>query len=139
MFDRQKDECPEITVSRMRETLGTLGITMQASTISAGNGLYSARLTDPIHRWGTNGKGSTAAYCLASAYGEALERLQNQMAYNKYVLSDEANAYGAFFAHPTNSYCHLPTSRCVPRTLGRICARPTKNITMHLCFSFGQM
>jgi ribosomal protein S12 methylthiotransferase accessory factor len=53
--------------------------------INNGNRSYSVRLVMSGTKVGTNGKGITAEFALASAFGEFMERLQNQVLYPLFV------------------------------------------------------
>lgn len=83
-----KDASPDVTVARVREILSRLGITVKETFFSHGDVAYSCRLTisNPelaALNIGTNGKGITPAYALASGYAELMERLQNKFLINE--------------------------------------------------------
>lgn len=89
MYSKHKDARPEDTIARIQGILKELGIEPTVSILQNGSGIYSAAMDDKVHGWHVNGKGTTQAYCLASAYGEAMERLQ---AYHFYERLEDGEA-----------------------------------------------
>jgi Uncharacterized conserved protein len=79
-----KARAPEQTVSIIREILKNNGISIDEQlTNEKSVGVYSCRLTVTNEglselNIGTNGKGMTEEYSLASGYAEFMERLQNE-------------------------------------------------------------
>ena len=80
-----KAKKPEDTISLVRNILhNKLGILTKESNYIGESNFYSCRINianfslDELNI-GTNGKGMNPEYSLASAYGEFMERLQNQM------------------------------------------------------------
>ena len=92
MYSKHKDALPEEMIARIQGILGELGMEPTVSIMHNGSGIYSAHMEDKLHGWHVNGKGTTQAYCLASAYGEAMERLQ---AYHFYGRTADGRADGA--------------------------------------------
>ncbi len=73
-----KERRPMDTVQRLRDILHGLGIVLYEDWHSKeGDACHSVRLRIAGTDIGTNGKGVTRAYALASAYAEFIERLQN--------------------------------------------------------------
>lgn len=77
---------PEKTIDNIRKILQGCGVFVVENTDSF-NGFYHSHLTISNgnlnqFRFSTNGKGKTAAYSLASAYAEMMERLENQIIFN---------------------------------------------------------
>ncbi len=73
-----KDARPQDTIFLIRKILHDLDINLIESYDIYANNLFSHRLVfHDLSLNGTNGKGTTALYSLASAYGEFMERLQN--------------------------------------------------------------
>lgn len=68
------------------------------------SGIYSAFFVDQLHGWHVNGKGTTEEYCMASACGEAMERLQAYFIYDR--LDDTAPPC-------ENRFCMYPDERLV--------------------------
>lgn len=96
-----KDRTPEESAAFFKQTLEKLGIRFNEKYSQWVDGAVSLALTDPQHGISVNGKGIDRAYCLASAYGEALERIQSRMSYEAAAkLSQEANDYLGFSAWP---------------------------------------
>ena len=79
---RYKDADPKDSVSRAQEILRGVGLDMRPTLADHGASIFSARLVDAATGFATNGKGASADLCLASAYGEAMERLQNGYAFD---------------------------------------------------------
>ena len=75
--NKYKDSLPQETIAKAQEILYLLGIEYNETIHNPMEGLYSVRLNFPSLDWGVNGKGTTKDYCRASAYGEAMERIQN--------------------------------------------------------------
>lgn len=82
-FDRKKENDPLKTVEKIRTILTELNIlttetwTTPFLSSKPEPHSFSVRVDAPTYGIGTNGKGSTRTYTLASAYGEFMERLQN--------------------------------------------------------------
>lgn len=95
-YNKYKDSTPEETIERIKEIYrNKLGMELSLKVSRRIDGIYSATLTDKDANWNTCGKGTTALFCSASAYGESVEHLCNFFAYEIANLSDEANeAYG---------------------------------------------
>lgn len=83
MKKKYKLSDPVVTVNRIKKILGSLGILTHESYVETSN-FHSCRITIGNNKIkdlniGTNGKGSTFEYSLASGYAEFMERLQNNM------------------------------------------------------------
>ncbi|MBU7016591.1 MAG: YcaO-like family protein [Theionarchaea archaeon] len=77
-----KDCHPIKTINRIRGILETLGcMPVENRWINNRNKSYSVRLVISGTPLGSNGKGVTPELALASAYGEFMERIQNQFLY----------------------------------------------------------
>ena len=98
MTNKHKDNSPQNTVERIKKIFAEIGVEMQGDISRPVNGIYSMVLSDIEHGWSVNGKGTTPDYCLASAYGEAIERLQAHWVYGPVPLSYETkfHAYEYF-------------------------------------------
>lgn len=72
-----KDLSADKTIQIARTILNRLNINMIEDSVIYNHSLYSMRLFCPELNWHTNGKGLTVELCRASAYGEAMERIQN--------------------------------------------------------------
>lgn len=74
-------DCPfQDTITKIQKIIQPLGIHIEEHwTIPSEKGPYSVRITIPGLHIGTNGKGLTRSAALASALGEFMERLQNEM------------------------------------------------------------
>lgn len=100
--NKYKDDSPLNTINRIRNILTDLGVlTVENSWQNSGENYYSVNLSIANTNISTNGKGTSEKYALASAYGELMERLQNQSFFRLNVdLSDEALLHGGFFYAP---------------------------------------
>lgn len=79
---KYKDELPINTINKIRNILSGLGIlTIETGWRNSAEGFYSVTIMIQNTNLTTNGKGTTYEYALASAYGELMERLQNQSFY----------------------------------------------------------
>ena len=80
---RYKENAPQETVDRIIGLLRNIGL--ETDYVSFGldtKGCYSSRvsLNNPgLNAIASNGKGTTAEFCKASAYAELMERIQNKM------------------------------------------------------------
>ncbi|MGE5631079.1 MAG: YcaO-like family protein [Caulobacteraceae bacterium] len=94
-----KDSDPKFTVRRISNILQQLGIATAKDWLDSEVGTYSLRLTIAGTDIGTNGKGTSHLYALASAYGEFVERFQNLLL-SKDDLTRELLLYGDFYYAP---------------------------------------
>lgn len=75
-----KEESPLKTIQNIRNILINNDIfTLEFMWWKFHDSFYSSRVVIKDTHTGTNGKGRTPEYCLASAYGEFMERLQNML------------------------------------------------------------
>jgi len=98
-MNRYKDAQPEDTVQTIQALLASVGLTMDGRVNNYGNRLFSVSIADKDTGFSTNGKGADAQLCLASAYGEAMERLQNHFGFSDFA-SSAVDAYLGFTRHP---------------------------------------
>ena len=84
-------DCPPLeTIARIRGILKDMDIVLiEDQWINVNNQSYSVRLLVDTTTIGSNGKGITAALAQASAYGEFMERLQNQVLYPLFVYRND--------------------------------------------------
>jgi len=79
---------PLITIQKIRDILSNSGIFLHEKYHEVSSTFYSCRLIvgdnglENLYK-GTNGKGLTPIYSLASAYGEFMERLQNNFLFSE--------------------------------------------------------
>lgn len=79
-YTKHKDRTPEDTVDMILSILESAEIdTMVEWSPNEYEGAYSNRVSVPGVLLGTNGKGTTREYALASGYAEFMERLQNNI------------------------------------------------------------
>lgn len=99
---KYKDDVPLNTINKIRNILNGLGIlAIETGWQNSAEGYFSVNLMIQNTNLFTNGKGTTYEYALASAYGELMERLQNQSFFrlNK-DLRPEALNYQDFYYTP---------------------------------------
>ena len=74
---RGKEVRPELTITRIRKILDFCGFECTYKEASPQlNACYSSRVS--LHGFGSNGKGYSPEFCMASAYAELMERMQNR-------------------------------------------------------------
>lgn len=98
---KYKDELPLHTITKIRNILNDLGIlTVEQSWAHSADSFYSVTVSVANTTLSTNGKGTTYEYALASAYGELMERLQNQAPFrlNTDVRQEVIESLGFFYA-----------------------------------------
>ncbi len=83
-----KDAAPLQTIEQIKQILSTLGIETRETLYNKDNLCYSCRIAIDSHGLesldiGTNGKGMSPEYALASGYAELMERLQNKFLVNE--------------------------------------------------------
>ena len=106
---KYKDELPLKTITKIRNILNNLDIlTIETGWRNSADGFYSVTVTIKNTKLATNGKGTTYEYALASAYGELMERLQNQAFFRlNFDLSKEALEYQGFYYAPDERHISL--------------------------------
>lgn len=99
---KYKDDLPINTINKIRNILNDLGIlTVEKGWLNSAKGYYSVTVSIANTTLSTNGKGTSYEYALASAYGELMERIQNQAPFRLNTdLSQEDNEYKGFFYSP---------------------------------------
>lgn len=99
---KYKDELPLRTIGRIKDILHGLGL-LPVETVwrNSVRGFYSVTVTIAGTELSTNGKGVSQEYALASAYGEMMERLQNQCTFRlSFDLSPGALRHQGFYYAP---------------------------------------
>ena len=80
LYSKHKDRDPQGTVDGIVEMLEQAGLDTEVRwTSHPSEGLCSNRVTIAGTNIGTNDKGTSEEYCLASGYAEFMERLQNNI------------------------------------------------------------
>lgn len=104
---KYKDERPLNTISRVRDILGGMGLLpVETAWRNSLQGFYSVAVNVAGTDLSVNGKGVSQEYALASAYGELMERLQNQCTFRlSFDLSPQALSHRGFF--------YAPDERCL--------------------------
>lgn len=97
-----KDNNPDITISNIKNILNEIGInTSESNWNNSLENYYSVTIRINNTNLSTNGKGISPSYALASAYGELMERLQNQAFFKLSVdVSPKALKYKGFYYCP---------------------------------------
>ena len=98
-MDRYKEAQPQDTVAHVKELLAGVGLDMQGQVHSCVGKLFSVHIVDKATGFSTNGKGASRDLCLASAFGEAMERLQNHYGFRGFQ-DDEVDQYLGFVRYP---------------------------------------
>lgn len=80
---------PYETINSIRDLLSQVGVFLKEATFSQEGQFYTTRINISSNRLerlniGTNGKGTTYPYALASGYAEFMERLQNYLLFKGY-------------------------------------------------------
>lgn len=107
---KYKSVSPVDTISKIKLILSLLGIEVQSKIVTNCNLNYSCRLqicNEGLNKFniGSNGKGMSKDYALASAYAELLERLQN-----KALISGNLKYATRYFLSCENyDFSNLPT------------------------------
>lgn len=125
--NKYKDELPIKTVHRIRDILQDIGISViEDIWDNPLEGFYyvSLRIVGTYIR--TIGKGTDPEYALASAYGEFMERLQNQVLYHyDRDFDNSVNKYLNFYYSPDEKYVQIQElNNTLPENLLEI-YRPT--------------
>lgn len=99
---KYKDELPLNTINKIRKRLSDLGLLVTETVWkNSVDGFYSVSIKVENTSIATNGKGASSEYALASAYGELMERLQNQATFRLNLdLSPDALEYQGFYYAP---------------------------------------
>ena len=99
---KYKDDSPLYTINKIRNILTDLELlAIETGWQNSAQDFYSVNLNIANTNIRTNGKGTTYTYALASAYGELMERLQNQSYFRLNLdLGKEALEYKGFYYAP---------------------------------------
>lgn len=99
---KYKDAYPLNTINKIRNILNEMGIlTIENTWTHSADHFFSVTISVINSTLSTNGKGTTYEYALASAYGELMERLQNQAPFHLNTdVSKDAITYKNFFYAP---------------------------------------
>jgi len=98
-----KERPPAETIAAILRILAELDLVPEEiATANPYTGLYSTRLGLPASQggYGSNGKGRSREYCLASAYAEFMERLQNGLfaGLPRTLVAPFRDRYGFYYA-----------------------------------------
>lgn len=105
LYSKHKDRDPQDTVDSIVEMLEQAGLdTEMRWTSHPFEGLCSNRVTIAGTSIGTNGKGTSEQYCLASGYAEFMEHLQNNILGNTALSGAVIFERRGFLAAPDERY-----------------------------------
>lgn len=106
---KYKDESPIKTIDKIRHILCDLGIVVTETLWkNSANGFYSVSVRIKDTNFMCNGKGTSQEYALASAYGELMERLQNQSFFRLSMdLAPKDLNYKGFYYAPDEKYISI--------------------------------
>ncbi|QVK17570.1 YcaO-like family protein [Mycoplasmatota bacterium] len=106
---KYKDDSPINTVDKIKNILYSYNlIPIESNWKNSVDGYYSLSVSIRGTKLATNGKGTSIEYALASAYGELMERLQNQSFYRLSIdLGPGALNYLHFFYAPDERYTSI--------------------------------
>lgn len=105
LYSKHKDRDPQGTVEGIVEMLEQAGLDTEVRwTSHPFEGLCSNRVTIAGTNIGTNGKGTSEQYCLASGYAEFMERLQNNILGSTALSGAETFERRGFLAAPDERY-----------------------------------
>lgn len=119
-----KAALPEETISRVKRLLKVIGIKVKEETRTLKNLVYSARITITNGKiadldLGSNGKGVTHEYALASGYAELMERLQTRFLYDDLLMLPRSASKiflgASFFRCAPDENFHRPDWRFFPK------------------------
>ncbi len=97
-YNKHKDRKPENTIKKIKGILDDLKIKTEVDWgENPLEGCFSNRISIKDTLIGTNGKGTTETYCMASAYGELMERLQCNCFYLGKQNPKDRDEYGFAF------------------------------------------
>ena len=97
-YNRYKDCSPEYTIEKIQNFLKFLNIEYKESELNNPVPfIYSVSIECSSINIKSHGKGTTKEYCLASAYGELLEKLLNGVFKLRYVSPPEKNCVTNIF------------------------------------------
>lgn len=106
-YKKYKDSSPEATVERVLKIMARLGLTPQEKWLRTIEGAVSLRLEFAGTGCGVNGKGTDDAFARASAYGEAMERLQSGFLPKITMTDDATRDYLDFVKAPDEKVLNL--------------------------------
>lgn len=106
---KYKDLPPKETINIIKNKLHDLNILpIEEFWKNSVHGIYSVHLKISETNIFSNGKGTSQEYALASAYGELIERLQNQTYFRLLMnLSKDALKYKGFYYAPDEKYISI--------------------------------
>jgi YcaO-like protein with predicted kinase domain len=97
-----KDDTPSSSINKAMKILSEFGIEVKSREYSYGEQLFSMKMYCESLGFAVNGKGISREYCLASACGEAIERITNMHLNDRFFenLDEKAKTYKGFHYYP---------------------------------------
>ncbi len=117
-----KENSPADTVARARGILHGLGILTREHWMNPLDGFYSVNLSVAGAPFGVNGKGTSPEFALASAYGEFMERIQNQILMRYSSLFGEDVSAGSGFRYAPDEEGVPASAAAAGKALGELAA-----------------
>lgn len=112
-YSKHKDRDPRQTVEAIKAKLASMGLdTNLRWTSHQFDGTWSNRVTIAGASIGTNGKGTSRDYAMASGYAELMERIQNKAIGHRTHIENSFASYG-FYDFPDERL--VPASELVAR------------------------
>jgi ribosomal protein S12 methylthiotransferase accessory factor len=109
-----KDCDPDTTVNKIRSILKDLDIDLVENSSEPMTGCFSSTVYFKDTGFGVSGKGLSRELALASAYGELIERIQNQIFFNLHVdLWDYIENNNGFYYSPDERILSLKEFRMI--------------------------
>jgi len=106
-YQKYKEAAPEATIQRIKSIMARVGIVPEEKWLRSVEGSVSLRLDFAGTSCGVNGKGTSDAYAQASAYGEAMERVQSGFLPKTSLIDQEAWEYLSFAKAPDEQILSL--------------------------------
>ncbi len=120
MLNRKyKDDTPLETINKIRQILSDVGLfVFEQSWFNPTDNLFSTTImtTSDFGSFHANGKSQTRDYALASAYGEFIERLQNNnhLINIPYILYESLQKYFGFYSYPDEVFLNEKELHSLP-------------------------
>ncbi len=96
-YSKHKDRDPRQTVEAIKAKLASMGLeTKMVWTSHQFDGTWSCRVSIKGTSFGTNGKGTSEDYAMASGYAELMERVQNKAAGHRTHIENTFAAHGFY-------------------------------------------
>lgn len=106
-YCKHKDAAPMDTVKKIQSIIHSIGLETDVAWVESGiKDAYSNHISISHTSFGTNGKGTSKEYALASGYAELIERIQNGILKTAIRYNRVANEIG-FLYSPDEKVCSV--------------------------------